>query len=475
MKTLVIGIDGLVPEYLFCADLPNLQCLMERGTFGRLKSVAPPTPVPGWLSMASSRDPGSLGVYGARNRASRDYHSWKWLRSDTVAAPTLWDQIAREGRSCNLVGVPPTYPPRRVQGLSASCLLGGSGEDAAHVFTHPSQWADVLKRMSSQYASDFLAGRPYHGIAGTTHHKARVKDQIFSNARTHFAIVRYLLTRTPWDYFQFVESGLANVQNEFWCDFDPNRIDQSATCPWHSVMREYYQFLDEQIGELLGLLDEETQVAIVGGSGAQQLQGGFCVNQWLIEQGWLSLERTPNRAVTLDRAGVDWPRTVAWSGSGSFAPIYLNVRGREPQGAIDPADYESLRDEIKARLETIEDAYGRPMNTQVWRPEEIYQEVNGLAPDLIVYLGELSHCAMETVGHPQLHLSQFEAKQGGTNASSLSAFVLSSPAGAAEGEVEDVHLLDLAPTLLELGGYDIPPTMQGRSFAAGQRTAVSSR
>jgi Type I phosphodiesterase / nucleotide pyrophosphatase len=36
------------------------------------------------------------------------------------------------------------------------------------------------------------------------------------------------------------------------------------------------------------------------------------------------------------------------------------------------------------------------------------------------------------------------------------------------GLVEGTHLLDIAPTLLELGGYDAPPAMQGRSLAAGQ-------
>jgi hypothetical protein len=39
--------------------------------------------------------------------------------------------------------------------------------------------------------------------------------------------------------------------------------------------------------------------------------------------------------------------------------------------------------------------------------------------------------------------------------------------------VEGAHLLDVSPTLLELGGYDIPPSMQGRSLLGGSGTVRS--
>ena len=70
MKILVIGLDGAAPEILLEDDrLANIRCLMEAGAFGRLESIVPPITVPAWLCMSTSRDPGSLGVYGFRNRA----------------------------------------------------------------------------------------------------------------------------------------------------------------------------------------------------------------------------------------------------------------------------------------------------------------------------------------------------------------------------------------------------------------------
>src|SRR4030095_2726921 len=69
MKTLVIGLASASREILYADErLTNFRCLMEVGFYGRLESVIPPITVPAWMCMATSQDPGSLGVYGFRAR-----------------------------------------------------------------------------------------------------------------------------------------------------------------------------------------------------------------------------------------------------------------------------------------------------------------------------------------------------------------------------------------------------------------------
>src|SRR5262249_23088866 len=64
MKILIIGIDGLSLERIVADErLDNFRRFMDAGVFGKLQSVLPATPIPAWLSMMSSQDPGSLGVY----------------------------------------------------------------------------------------------------------------------------------------------------------------------------------------------------------------------------------------------------------------------------------------------------------------------------------------------------------------------------------------------------------------------------
>ncbi len=112
MKILVLGLDCAAPELLLgYEDLPNIRRLMEVGCYGRLESVIPPITVPAWMCLATSQDPGSLGVYGFRNRTDHSYSGLGIASSRSITEPAIWDHIAREGKRSIIVGVPPGIPP----------------------------------------------------------------------------------------------------------------------------------------------------------------------------------------------------------------------------------------------------------------------------------------------------------------------------------------------------------------------------
>ena len=97
---------------------------------------------------------------------------------------------------------------------------------------------------------------------------------------------------------------------------------------------------------------------------------------------------------------VNWEKTKVWSEGGYYARVFFNVKGREPQGVIEPADYEPFRDEIKAKFEATADREGKPLGTLVFKPEEIYHNVRNVAPDLIVHFGGLYWRSIGGVGYP---------------------------------------------------------------------------
>jgi arylsulfatase A-like enzyme len=53
-------------------------------------------------------------------------------------------------------------------------------------------------------------------------------------------------------------------------------------------------------------------------------------------------------------------------------------------------------------------------------------------------------------------------------------FVLYAPNNPLAGEYQGASLLDMAPTLLDLGGYEIPKSMQGKSLVAGMEKKSGS-
>src|SRR6059058_4677347 len=124
MKICVLGLDCAAPEIVFGDErLMNLRRLMDAGIYGRLESVVPPITVPAWMCMSSSQDPGSLGVYGFRNRTDYSYKGIGFATSDWVKADRLWDIVGAHGKTCSVLGVPGTYPVQPVNGQMVSCFL----------------------------------------------------------------------------------------------------------------------------------------------------------------------------------------------------------------------------------------------------------------------------------------------------------------------------------------------------------------
>jgi predicted AlkP superfamily phosphohydrolase/phosphomutase len=457
MKILVIGLDCAAPELLFGDErLENIRRLMEAGCHGRLESIVPPITVPAWMCMATSQDPGSLGVYGFRNRTDHSYDGLGIVGARSIGELAIWDQVAREGKRSAIIGVPPGYPPRKVNGLSVGCFL--TPDTSKDIYTHPADAGREIERLVGSYPVDVKGFR--------TNNKSWLKKEIEEMTRKHFAVVRHFLKNGDWDYFQFVEIGLDRIQHGFWKYHDPEHVLHEPNSPYGDVIRDYYRQLDEEIGSLLELLSDDTIVLVVSDHGARRLDGGFCVNEWLIQQGLLVLNHYPEKVTPFGQLDVNWDRTKVWSEGGYYARVFFNVKGREPRGAIEPSDYERFRGEIKERFEATAGPDGTPLGTLVFRPEEIYRKVNRVAPDLIVHFGALAWRSVGGVGYPTIHVQENDTGPDDCNHAQFGSFILASSNNPLQGEIEGAHLLDIAPTLLELGGYDVPASMQGRSLVA---------
>jgi predicted AlkP superfamily phosphohydrolase/phosphomutase len=458
MKICVLGLDCAAPEIIFTDErLVNLRRVMDAGVYGRLQSVIPPITVPAWMCMSTSQDPGSLGIYGLRNRSDRSYDKLTFANSASVKAPAIWDHLARDGKKSVIVGVPPNYPPRQVNGISIGCFL--TPDTVNNDFTNPPVLKSKISELVGEYPADVKGFR--------TDRKDWLKDEIFNMSRKQWQVVRSLLTEQEWDYFHFVDIGLDRIHQGFWNYFDPTHAKFEPRNPYQDAIPEYYRWLDEQIGSVLELLDNDTIVLVVSDRGAQRVDGAFAINEWLIREGFLVLHEYPRTPTPFENLKVNWSKTRAWSDGRYCAPVFFNVQGREPQGVVPASEYEHFLNEMKARLETLPPSEsGGALSAQVFSPKEIYRSVRNVAPDLFVHIGGLYWRAIAAVGHGRLHLQESDAGIDGCNYSQHGMFILTAPNCPLSGEYEGACLLDIAPTLLDLAGYEIPETMQGRSLVA---------
>jgi len=254
------------------------------------------------------------------------------------------------------------------------------------------------------------------------------------------------------------------MHHGFWKDMDPEHRKHEPGGRFESAILDYHVHLDGLLAKLVEQADDDTVVLVVSDHGAKRMDGGIRVNEWLRGEGLLATLREPNGTERLADVGVDWPRTTAWGDGGYYARIFLNVRGREPEGTIAPENYERVRDDIARRLEAIPDEIGRPIGTHAYKPEELYEQVGGVAPDLIVHFGDLFWRSVGTIGGDEgIHTFENDTGPDDANHAQDGLLIISGP-GIEPGPRHGMHLLDVAPTVLELLGLGVPSGMRGTSL-----------
>src|SRR5213076_1424729 len=136
------------------------------------------------------------------------------------------------------------------------------------------------------------------------------------------------ITFTLWDI------GLGRMHHGFWNYFDPKHVQFEPGNPYQNAIPEYYLKLDEQIGRVLELLNNDTIVLVVSDHGAQRLDGGVAINEWLIREGLLVLNEYPKTLTPFEELNVNWSKTKVWSEGGYYARVFFNVQGVSRKGSF---------------------------------------------------------------------------------------------------------------------------------------------
>ena len=454
-KVLVLGLDSAEPSLIFdqfAGVMPNLSRLRNEGVWGKLESVMPPITVPAWACSMSSKDPGQLGIYGFRNRADHSYENMTIANGRSVEEKQVWDYLGDAGKQSILVGVPPSYPPKPVNGIRVGCFLSPN-TDAKYTF--PENVRDEIRQVAPNYMVDVPNFR--------TEDKPWLLGKIYEMTEARFKVIRHFMKTKPWDYFMAVEIGVDRLHHGFWKYHDTEHPKHE---PGNSLIRsihDYYAWLDKEIGSVLELVDDDTSVMVMSDHGAKRMDGGIALNEWLMSEGYLVLAEKPNGIVPLEKCKVNWARTRAWGSGGYYGRIFLNVKGREPNGTVEPSQYEDVRDELVEKLMKIPDDKGRPIPTQVYKPQRIYQASKNVPPDLIVVFGDLYWRAVGYIGLNALHTFENDTGPDDANHAQHGIFVYYDPKRNLGGrELDGMRLTDIGPTVLNEMGENVPADMIGR-------------
>jgi predicted AlkP superfamily phosphohydrolase/phosphomutase len=152
---------------------------------------------------------------------------------------------------------------------------------------------------------------------------------------------------------------------------------------------------------------------------------------------------------------VDWGSTKAYS-YGNFGEVFLNVKGREPQGIVSPQEYEGVRQYIREQLKHVDFPW-TPKSICVWNREDIYEGdyIDKMA-DLIIEIDEFRCHTVSSLGNDSL----FRRRRGGVHHPE-GILMAKGPGISVNVQVTGARIEDIAPTALFLLGVPVPADMTG--------------
>jgi predicted AlkP superfamily phosphohydrolase/phosphomutase len=446
-RLLVIGLDCATSELLFDRPewkLPALRSLMARGSYGRLQTVMPAITIPAWACMVTGKDPGELGIYGFRNRTDYTYSGLGLTTSLSVKEPAVWDRLSAAGKNVITVGVPPSYPPKPVNGIQVGCFLSPSAESD---YTYPLEARDEIAQLlhGCEYLTDCTNFR--------TEDKDDLLRQIYDMTERRFTVLNEWIEKKPWDFFMFVEIGTDRLHHGFWKFFDPEHRAYVPGNKYEGVVQKYYEDLDVMLAGLLEKVDQSrTNIYVVSDHGAKRMDGGVAIAQWLIEQGYLAVKNYPDKITQLSKLEIDWSKTSVWAEGGYYSRVFLNIAGREPQGIVPPGEVESFIAELSRKICDIPRPDGSRMDTQIFRPHELYKSVRGIAPDMMVYFDDLLWRAVGTVGYDGIYTYENDTGPDDANHAQKGIFIEALAGVQGAGRIEDWDLLDMSSRFMRAAG-----------------------
>lgn len=162
--------------------------------------------------------------------------------------------------------------------------------------------------------------------------------------------------------------------------YEPAEHDQ-----FRNVIPDIYEEFDALVGETLDRIDDDTLLVVMSDHGFASWKRTFHLNSWLVEHGYMSLQPRVSLPVKDFFTGVDWGRTQAYSVG--ISALYLNLRGREPQGQVAPVDRMALLEQLERELlATTDPATGEPAITKIYIRERDFHDRGNIeiGPDIVV-------------------------------------------------------------------------------------------
>ncbi len=264
----------------------------------------------------------------------------------------------------------------------------------------------------------------------------------------------------------FYVSSVDQVSHVFWRGLEPDASPHDAA--YAHVIPDVYKRVDDLVGRVLEAVGDNVPVIVMSDHGFASYRYKVNLNTWLAQQGYLTLRKGAPGPGALGH--IDWTQTQAYALG--LNQLFINLRGREAHGVVTAGEAVALRREIKRKLLLLRN----PKNaarvvTQVLDVADVDRvgEFTDRAPDLIVGYNRgyrsSDESALGAVGDEIIKRNREKWSGDHCMDPSLVPGVLLSNVPLAD--IDNPNLADLAPTLLQFFGLELPQGLAHRSLLVG--------
>ena len=287
---LVFAIDGfewsVILPLLRAGEMPNLEALMQRGTFGQLTTMMPNKSPRLWTTIATGKPPSEHGILDFIKEREDPAQPERHYTSHDRRTKAFWNVLSDSGVSNDTLGWWITYPVEEVLGVMVAQtnttqsfgILKGHLEAGLPQQVWPPEFEDqVFAALAESHAS---VGERMDQIFGPRPDDLRPKlkklwkqcEWTFRADSTYASVLRTRLEQgDPARVTTIFMGGTDVVGHRFWPAFEPQTSDPppapEEVAAFEDVIPDYYRYADRVIGDLLGRFPPQTTVLVIADHG----------------------------------------------------------------------------------------------------------------------------------------------------------------------------------------------------------------